>query len=146
MSFAMLVVICLAGTLVPGIGADVALAGALALAEGPGLVALIGLAAAAQAVGKLGVYAAAAAGSRRLRPAAARCIGSRTTSRLSPRGASALVFASALLSVPPLYATSVACGAAGHGRARFGIAVFAARTLRYSAIAVLVDGVRAVLP
>jgi membrane protein YqaA with SNARE-associated domain len=46
----------------------------------------------------------------------------------------ALVFVSALASVPPYYLTSIACGALRSGIVPFAIAGFAGRTLRACAL------------
>lgn len=142
---AILFTTCLAGAIVPGLGSEVLVLGTAVLTDGPMLTALIVLAAAAQAMGKLLVYAAAATGAR-----------SETGSRFgldplhaalsrSRNQATAIVFASALTSVPPLYATTIVCGAARLGPARFGLAAFTARVLRYAMLVAILDPVRTVL-
>ncbi len=136
---------CLLGAVLPGAGSELYLIAAAVLAERPVLVMLVVLAAGAQAVGKLAVYAAAATGARSLGRAGPGLQRMQAAFARSPGRATAIVFGSALTSLPPLYVTTIACGAARHGIVRFGLTVFTARTLRYATVVTLLDSVGTVL-
>jgi membrane protein YqaA with SNARE-associated domain len=133
---------CLAGAVLPVVGSEVLVLGAASVARGPLIIALIVLAAAAQSIGKILVYGAAATGARSRLASGFGTVALRAAVDRSPNRATAIVFVSALASVPPLYATTLVCGAAGHGPVRFGLAVFAARIIRYAVLVAILDSVR----
>jgi len=133
---------CLVGSVLPIVGSEVLVIGATAVADGPVLVLLIVLAAAAQSIGKLVVYGAAAKGARTRVVDGPGIASLRASAGRLRKKADAIVFASALASVPPLYPTTVVCGAAGHGPVRFGLTVFFARIIRYGILATILDPVR----
>jgi membrane protein YqaA with SNARE-associated domain len=118
----------------PVFGSEVVVVGAALQADGPMCALLIVVAAGAQSIGKLFVYASAERGAR-----------TETASRLgvpvlqasldrSRLCVAVVIFASALASLPPLFATAIVCGAARYGRLSFGVAVFAARLIRYACL------------
>lgn len=139
MSAIVLFAISLVGAVLPMYGSEVAALAAAAVAEGPLRVGLIAMAAGAQSIGKLVVYAAAAAGAKAPLVAGIGVGTLRDSIERSRMSATAVVFTSALASLPPLYATAVVCGAAGYGRLPFGVAVFAARVVRYALLVAIVD-------
>ena len=139
MSALVLFVSCLAGAILPVFGSEVVVLAAAALAEGPTRVAVIALAAGAQSVGKLFVYSAAAAGASTRAAEGFGVAALKDAMERSRSYATVLVFLSALASLPPLYATTLVCGVARYGRLPFGIAVFAARVLRYGGLVALAD-------
>jgi membrane protein YqaA with SNARE-associated domain len=141
-SVLLLFAMCLAGAVVPVAGSEILVLGAVSMAAGPWLVALVVMAAAAQSLGKLLVYGAAATGAHTRTAAGFGIKSLHAAVGRSPNRATAIVFVSALASVPPLYATTIVCGAAGHGSVRFGIAVFAARVIRYGILVAILDPVR----
>lgn len=120
------------GAVLPGMGTELYMTGAAVLLGPVQLAALLVLSAAGQAAGKLLVYHAAGAGAGLAR--SGRRLSERWRERIgrSPAAATAVVFTSSLGSLPPLYLTAIACGAAGLGSARFTIVVFVGRILRYA--------------
>lgn len=130
---------CLVAAVLPVAGSEVLVLGAAAVADGAVLAMIIVAAAAAQSIGKLVVYGAAAAGTRTWTGDGFGIGALKTAIGRSCFLATAIVFASALASVPPLYATTLVCGAARHGPARFAVTVFVARILRYSVLALILD-------
>lgn len=139
MSMAMIFAICLAGAALPVFGSEVAVLGSALRADGLLCALLIVAAAGAQSIGKLVVYASAA-----------RCARAQVVNRLgipalrasldrSRACVAAVVFASALVSVPPLYATAILCGAARWGRLSFVLVVFTARLVRYACLVTILQ-------
>ena len=126
--------ICLMSAALPVFGSEVVVVGAALQADGPMCALLIVVAAGAQSIGKLVVYASAERGAR---TEAASRLGvpvlraSLDRSRLC---VAVVVFTSALMSLPPLFATAVVCGAARSGRMSFGVVVFSARLIRYACL------------
>lgn len=146
MSVLALFVLGLVSAFLPGIGSEVIVLAAAAAAHGPWVAALILLAAAAQAMGKLGVYGLAAAGARAAPASGFGLPVLRAALERSACRAAAMIFMSALASVPPLYMTAIVCGAAHYGGVRFLCTVFAARAIRYAVVIGMLHPLRMVVP
>jgi membrane protein YqaA with SNARE-associated domain len=131
--------VLLAGGFLPGVGSELLVVGTAALVDRPAAIGLILVAAAGQSAGKALVYMAAAAGRRALPRGGQGMKWLNADPAGSRRRILAVVFVSALASVPPLYATAIACGIARSGCVRFGLTVFLARTIRYAAIVATVN-------
>lgn len=136
---------CLAGAILPGLGSEVLILGTAVLVDGPLQLLLVVVAAAAQSIGKLVVYFAAATGARSGAGSRFGLDTLRSTLGRSRNQATAIVFSSAFASIPPLYATTIVCGAARLGPVRFGLATFAARVLRYAVLIAILGQARTVL-
>lgn len=125
--------VSLAGSLLPGFATELYVLGIAALVEPAALALVILIGAAGQVAGKLLVYGIARAGGY---AAEAGLELSRTRAAVARAGraAPALVFLSALASVPPWYLTTIACGVVGSGIVPFAAAGFAGRVLRAGAV------------
>lgn len=137
---------CLVAAILPGLGAEAAMLGSAVLTDGVRPDVLIVLAATAHSLGKLFVYAMAAAGERYDIGSGRGVRSLRAALERSRNTAAMIVVASAFTSVPPLYATTIVCGVARLGATRFGVATFVGRLLRYGVLVAFLDPVRTMLP
>jgi membrane protein YqaA with SNARE-associated domain len=126
--------ICLASAALPVFGSEVVIVGAALRTDGFTCALLIVVAAAAQSIGKLVVYASAERGARTVAATRLGIPALRASLDRSRLRVAAVIFASALASLPPLFATAIVCGAARYGRLAFCVAVFTARLIRYACL------------
>jgi membrane protein YqaA with SNARE-associated domain len=123
--------VCVAGGAVPFLNADLFVVAVATVARPSQLPWLIAVATAGQVLGKVLTYAAAERLVNRRRPS------SQILEKLRRTGVKGdvLIFASALASVPPFFAVSLAAGAAQFGMLRFALSATAGRAIRTGVLA-----------
>jgi len=127
--------VCAAGGILPWINSELALVGAALLLPRPALLVLVLACAMGQMVAKLALYGATCWAPHRL-PARARVGLARAEKyRDRPRLMGAAVFTGALVSVPPFYLVTLACGVLRIPLALFALAGTAGTVVRYGALA-----------
>ncbi len=126
--------VSLAGSLLPGFATELYVLGVATLIEPTALAPVILIGAGGQVAGKLLVYGIARAGGYAAATAGLELSRARAAVRRAGRAAPALVFLSALASVPPWYLTTIACGVVGSRIMPFAAASFGGRVVRAGAL------------
>jgi membrane protein YqaA with SNARE-associated domain len=136
-------VVCLVSAVVPVVNAEAYLLGVGALASREALVPLVLLSALGQMSGKACLYLSGR-GVLRLPLARRRARLQELHARLTqhPRSTGAVLFASALVGLPPFYATSIVAGMLRARPAAFLVLGFVGRALRFAGFLALPDLVR----
>jgi membrane protein YqaA with SNARE-associated domain len=130
--------VCVAGAVIPFINTEIYLVSVSALSPPAFVMPLVAAATAGQMVGKVAMYYAGR-GVLRVRNERVKRAVTRLHDRLvdRPRLALALLFSSATVGVPPLYAMAVACGMARMGVVSFAVVGTVGRLIHFAAVALL---------
>ena len=123
-------VVCVVSAIVPLVHTELYLVGVAALVDPRHLPALALVAAVGQMAGKVPVYYAGR-GVLRMPFFKGRMEHWEEKLRVHPAGVDGVLFLSAFLGVPPIYAVSVSAGALRWSLARFLVIGFVGRTLRF---------------
>jgi membrane protein YqaA with SNARE-associated domain len=126
--------VSVAGSLLPGFATELYVLGIATLIDPVAFAPVILIGAAGQVAGKLLVFGIARAGGYAAGAAGLELNAARAAVARAGRAAPALVFFSALASVPPWYLTTIACGVVGSPIVPFAAAGFAGRVLRAGAV------------
>ncbi len=137
--------VCVAGSIIPLINTEIYLVSAVALSPASYVAPLVVAASLGQMVGKVVMYYAGRGvlrlPSERVRT---RMVAMQARLQARPRAGAAILFASSVVGVPPLYVVSIACGAVRMNLAAFFVIGLVGRLIHFAAIAALPELYRAV--
>lgn len=139
--------VCIAGAIVPFINTEIYLLSVSALSPRSFVAPLVIAATLGQMIGKVVMFYAGR-GVLRFRSERVRRGISRVRARLEgrPRAAWLILFSSATVGLPPLYAVTVACGAIGMSLFSFFVIGTVGRLIHFSVVALLPQYIKGALP